>query len=95
MQLAALGTAVSASADSLSSPTELPRRYVDCRDFDGLDPSGVTPCDRQINAAIAEGLAQHPKDPLPALFAAQQQMARAGDRAAHTVQEVLKKTSGE
>jgi hypothetical protein len=59
MQLAALGTAVSASADSLSSPTELPRRYVDCRDFDGLDPSGVTPCDRQINAAIAEGLAQH------------------------------------
>jgi hypothetical protein len=49
----------------------------------------------QVARVCAEGLAQHPKDPLPALFAAQQQMARAGDRAAHTVQEVLKKTSGE
>lgn len=66
-RIAAMGAAASASTICAASPDDRPAdsspggraRYVDCRDYSGLDPSGANPCESQINSAIAAGIDHH------------------------------------
>ena len=66
-QLAALsaagtaGTLICTRRSTSATPVapEDRERYVDCRDFAGLDPTGFHPSDAQINSAIAAGVANH------------------------------------